>query len=360
MNSLSIITPTSPRIYLVLLHGMFLVLYGIHLPSPLTLDHVVLSCAVAALTLLLVTIPRAQLETAWFLGLLTLGNTAVLFATIVPGTSTELWVLSAVTLLLAMTSYAPSSLDFGLLSGLVIAGYGVMLHRATQLQTDAVFVLPALLCLTVVLVSRIRTAQADMRRAIDPEDHPSDRALCDALTGLPNRALFLERVNRVIQYGHYNPSFRYALLFVDLDGFKPINDRLGHKAGDAVLRQTARLFQSCLRIGDMVGRYGGDEFTFLLNDVKDRSETIHIAERILGKLQSPIHVGEPVRVGASIGIAFNSNMNTTAEDLIRDADRAMYRAKALGKNRYVISEEADIPKMEFRDRWKRMAQLKWY
>ena len=360
MNASHLIMPRSPRVYLVLLHGMFVVLYGFHLPSPLTLVHVSLSCVLAAFTLFLVTIPRAQLETAWFIGLLTLGDTGVLLATVMTGTSTELWILSAVMLLLALTSYAPSSLHFGLLSSLVIAGYGVMLHRSTQFQKDEAFVLPTLLCLALVFVSRIRTMQVDIRRVIEPEDHTPDRALCDALTGLPNRAQFLERVGRVIQYGQYNPNFRYAILFVDLDGFKPINDRLGHKAGDIVLRHTAKLFQSCLRIGDMVGRYGGDEFTFLLNDVKDSSEAIHIAKRILAKLQAPINVGEPVRVGASIGIAFNTNLQDTAEDLIRDADRAMYRAKALGKNRYVISEQADIPKMEFRERWKRMAELKWY
>ena len=163
-----------------------------------------------------------------------------------------------------------------------------------------------------------------------------------------------------MQYGQHNPRFRYAILFVDLDGFKPINDRLGHQAGDAVLRHTAKLFQSCLRQGDVVGRYGGDEFTFLLNQVHDESDATSIAERILTKLQAPINVGEPVHVGASIGIAFRTNMNETAEELIRDADQAMYRAKAQGKNCYVISAQADIPKPELRARWKRMAQLKWY
>ena len=145
-------------------------------------------------------------------------------------------------------------------------------------------------------------------------------------------------------------------MFVDLDGFKPINDRLGHKAGDVVLRHVARVFQSCLRQGDLVGRYGGDEFIFLLNQVNDRSEAIEVAERVLTRLQAPIDVGEPVTVGASIGIAFNSNMNETGEELIRDADQAMYRAKAQGKNRYVISD----PTPELLGRWKRMMQLKWY
>lgn len=360
MNASPNFTPTSPRVSLVVLQSMFLVLYGVHLPSPLTAVQVGLSLALATFTLFLVTIPRTQLETAWFIGLLTLGNTAVLSATVVEGTSPDLWVLAAVVLLLAMTSYAPSILHLGLLSSLIIAGYGAMLHRSLLPQLDEVLVLPALLCLTLVFVSRIRTTQAELRRTVDVQDPPHETALRDVLTGLPTRAHFLERVARVIEYGQYNPHFRYAVLFVDLDGFKPINDRLGHKAGDAVLRQTAKLFQSCLRIGDMVGRYGGDEFTFLLNDVDGPSEAIRLAERILAKLQAPINVGEPVQVGASIGIALNTNIHGAAEDLIRDADRAMYRAKALGKNRYIVSEEADIPHTEARERWKRLAQLKWY
>jgi len=165
----------------------------------------------------------------------------------------------------------------------------------------------------------------------------------------------------VVQYVNYNPSFRFAIMFVDLDGFKPINDRLGHKAGDVVLRHVARLFQSCLREGDVVGRYGGDEFIFLLNQVNHPSDVTEVAERVLARLKAPVDVGQPVTVGASIGIAFHSNMNETGEELIRDADHAMYRAKAQGKNRYVISDhKVDVPTPELLGRWKRMMQLKWY
>jgi diguanylate cyclase (GGDEF)-like protein len=339
---------------------MFLVLYGCHLLSPITHLQGGLSLALATFTLLLVTLPRAQIDTAWFVGLLTLGNTGVLMATAEHGTSPELWMLGAVVLLLAMASYAPSILHVGLLSSLVIGSYGVMLHRATLLQTDEVLVLPALLCLAVVFVSKMTTTRAETQRIVEMEDGTRNKSQCDALTGLPTRAQFLVRVERIVQYGHINPDFRYAILFVDLDGFKPINDRLGHKAGDAVLRHTAKLFQGCLRQGDVVGRYGGDEFTFLLNMINDPADATSIAERILTKLQTPINVGEPVQVGASIGIAFNSTLNETVDDLIRDADRAMYQAKAQGKNRYVISDQADIPKAEIRERWKRKVQLKGY
>ena len=126
------------------------------------------------------------------------------------------------------------------------------------------------------------------------EEPPNNCAQGDVLTGLPTRAQFLERLTRVIQYVNYNPTFRFAIMFVDLDGFKPINDRLGHKAGDVVLRQVAKVFQSCLRQGDFVARYGGDEFTFLLNQVNHPSEAIEVAERVLTILQAPIDVGEAV------------------------------------------------------------------
>ena len=277
------------------------------------------------------------------------------------GASTDLWLFGAVVLLVAMASYVPSVLDFSVLSTLIIGEYGLVLYRAMQLEADEIYALPLLLCLTLVFVSKITTAQAEIQRIVNMEEQPQHRTQGDLLTGLPNRAQLLERVARVVQYVQYNPTFRFAIMFVDLDGFKPINDRLGHKAGDAVLRHVARVFQSCLRQGDLVGRYGGDEFIFLLNQVNDPSEATAVAERVLARLQAPIDVGEPVTVGASIGLAFNTNMNETGEELIRDADQAMYRAKGQGKNRYVISDQkVDVPASELIGRQKRMMQHQWY
>ena len=179
--------------------------------------------------------------------------------------------------------------------------------------------------------------------------------MTDALTGLPNRAQFLEQVARAIQCGRADRDIQFAILFIDLDGFKPINDRLGHKAGDAVLRHTAKRFQACMRKGDIVGRYGGDEFTLLVHHVTGPADAIRVAERVLAKLKEPIDVGEPVMVGASIGIALSTNLHERPEDMIRDADGAMYRAKAQGKNQYVVSDQArDIPNEELKDRLKRV------
>jgi diguanylate cyclase (GGDEF)-like protein len=356
---LPLIRPARVRLYLLLLQSLFLLLYGFHLIPPISRIQAGFSVTLVTLTLLVVTIPRLYVETAWFIGLVSLGNASILFLTF--GASTDLWLFGAVMVLVAMASYVPTVLEFSVLSTLLIGEYGWVLYRTMRFQADEVLAVPLLLTLTVVFVSKITTAQAEIQRIVRTEEQPHTRTQGDLLTGLPNRAQFLERLTRVVQYVNYNPTFRFAIMFVDLDGFKPVNDRLGHKAGDMVLRHVARVFQSCLRQGDLVGRYGGDEFIFLLNQVNDRSEATEVAERVLTRLQAPIDVGEPVTVGASIGIAFNTNMNETGEELIRDADQAMYRAKAQGKNRYVVSDHnVDVPTPELLGRWKRMMQLKWY
>jgi diguanylate cyclase (GGDEF)-like protein len=341
---------------------MFLVIYGLHfLPLITKRAEVGLIIALATITLVTLTIPKGQLNSSWCIGFLTLGNAGVLLASShLMGLSTDSLMTCALLLLLAMASYVRSVLHFSLLSSLIIGGYGMMLHDAALLYTNEVVVLPALLCVTLVFLSRISLTQAEIRRISDNEEHNRNESMTDALTGLPNRAQFLERVGRSVKCGQQNREFHFAVLFVDLDGFKPINDRLGHKAGDAVLRHTSKLFQNCLRRGDLVARYGGDEFTFLINNVKVPADAIRVAERILTKIDTPINVGEPVKVGASIGIALSTNIHERAEDLIRDADGAMYRAKVRGKNCYVISDQtADLPSQELKERWKRVAHLSW-
>jgi diguanylate cyclase (GGDEF)-like protein len=365
MNNLPMAPSRSPRLYLLLLHVLVIVLlygtYSTHLLSTLTRLQGGLLVTLAITTLMVLTTPRTQLCSAWCIGSVTLGNAGVLFSSgVAYGWMTDGWMICALMLLLAMASYVASVFHFGLFSALIIGGYGAILHEAALLQTDKLFFLPALLGLTLAFVSKISIAQAEIQRVSDAEELSRSESMCDALTGLPNRAQFLERVARSVKCGQKNEEFHFAILFVDLDGFKPINDRLGHKAGDAVLRQTSKLFQGCLRKGDLVARYGGDEFTFLINNVKGPSDAIHVAERILAKVEAPINVGEPVKVGASIGIALSTNIHERAEDLIRDADGAMYKAKGRGKNCYVVSDQAsDMPRSELKERWKRVAQLRW-
>lgn len=162
-------------------------------------------------------------------------------------------------------------------------------------------------------------------------------ALHDGLTELPNRTLLLERVDQALKRFQREPNYKFALLFVDLDRFKVINDSLGHGLGDQLLITISGLLQDCMRRTDTVARLGGDEFTILLDGLKAESDATDAADRILAKLASPIELeGHTVFSGASIGIVLPSSDYYDSTALLRDADIAMYRAKTLGKARYVV------------------------
>ena len=160
----------------------------------------------------------------------------------------------------------------------------------------------------------------------------------DLLTNLPNRSVLLDRAEHALHLSRRRGT-RIALLFVDLDGFKPVNDRFGHAAGDAVLIDFAQRLNSCVRASDTVARLGGDEFAILLEDVRP-IEVDAACERILAALSSGAHVaGHRLSLSASIGVAFGEP-GDTSESLLRNADLAMYEAKARGKNQYVTYEGA--------------------
>jgi diguanylate cyclase (GGDEF)-like protein/PAS domain S-box-containing protein len=162
-------------------------------------------------------------------------------------------------------------------------------------------------------------------------------ALHDALTHLPNRALFMDRLKHAMQRAKRSGEHLFAVLFVDLDRFKLINDSLGHSLGDQLLVAIARRLEACLRLGDTVARLGGDEFAILLEDIQDLSGATQIAERIKQALALPFNLnGYEVFTTASIGIALYTPSYIQPENLLRDADIALYRAKALGKARYEI------------------------
>jgi diguanylate cyclase (GGDEF)-like protein len=160
----------------------------------------------------------------------------------------------------------------------------------------------------------------------------------DLLTNLPNRGLLLDRVEHALQMSRRRGS-RIALLFIDLDGFKPVNDRFGHAAGDAVLIDVAQRLAACVRQSDTVARLGGDEFAILLEDV--RLEEVDTAcERILAALCRGAHVaGHHLALSASIGVALGDN-GETSESMLRNADLAMYEAKSRGKNQFVHYERS--------------------
>jgi diguanylate cyclase (GGDEF)-like protein len=357
MEKPQIMKIVSFRGYVVLLQVIFLTLYGSLLQPFETGIPGEMIFPIAALTILTFIVPLPWLGAPWFHSMLTLGNGWALLATVPHAPSTEPGMIGALTLLLAMASYLSSIPHFVIVSSLLVGGYGWSLYQADLLQTSTVLLLPAFLSITLVFLSKMGLFQAEIQRLTDDKSRqPSTK---DPLTGLANRAHFLEQLGRIIQYRYLNRNFHFAILFIDLDGFKPVNDKLGHKAGDAVLQQTAKRLQGCVRKGDLVGRYGGDEFVVLLSQVKNPADAARVAETILSKVRMPLDVGESVAVGASIGIAMSTNLHEGPEDLIRDADGAMYRAKAQGKNCYAISDESAIAKDDLKERWKRVAQMNW-
>jgi diguanylate cyclase (GGDEF)-like protein/PAS domain S-box-containing protein len=170
------------------------------------------------------------------------------------------------------------------------------------------------------------------------EDQLRHQAFHDPLTGLANRALFRDRVEHALQ--RRRPAGRLvALLLLDLDGFKTVNDSLGHAAGDVLLEVVARRVADSLRSGDTAGRLGGDEFVALLDDVGGVREAVAVAERIREALRAPVHLaGKEVFIRASIGIALHLDPAEGADELLRNADAAMYAAKAEGRGSYRVFE----------------------
>jgi diguanylate cyclase (GGDEF)-like protein/PAS domain S-box-containing protein len=163
------------------------------------------------------------------------------------------------------------------------------------------------------------------------------RAFHDDLTGLPNRAFFVDRVRRAIARTKRYPQRRFAVIFLDLDRFKNINDSLGHVMADGLLVQVARLLEGCVRPEDVVARLGGDEFTILLSEIDEAADAALVATRIHAALQKPINLhGIDVFTTASMGIAIGSAAYQKTEHVLRDADTAMYEAKARGRSRHVL------------------------
>ncbi len=188
---------------------------------------------------------------------------------------------------------------------------------------------------------RVAGSLADITEIKEAQDKLRQAAEHDRLTDLPNRELFKKKLDKAIQRAQDNPDFKLAVLFFDFDRFKVINDSLGHNVGDALLIDIAKLFEYSLRHGDTAARFGGDEFVVLLNDLRDFDEALETAERLLKTFAKPHDLlGHSVTSTASIGLVTNEQDYTSADDMIRDADAAMYQAKDTGKNKTVVFDKA--------------------
>lgn len=183
---------------------------------------------------------------------------------------------------------------------------------------------------------RVYGTARDITDRMEAEAFINFQAYHDLLTRLPNRSLFKDRLSVAITQAGRNSS-RLAVMFIDLDRFKIINDSLGHTMGDRLLQAVSQRLLQCVRKGDTLSRFGGDEFTLLLPEVQDDAATTQVAEKILESLREPFQLsGHEIYVGASIGIAMFPDGGKTLDTLIKNADIAMYRAKNIGKDGYQL------------------------
>ncbi len=193
--------------------------------------------------------------------------------------------------------------------------------------------------------TRVAGSLTDITHHKNMEQQLALRAFYDPLTGLPNRAFFIEGLARALKRLEGRPHELFALFFLDLDRLKEINDHLGHKAGDGLLIEFAYRLRSCVRPRDMVARIGGDEFTVILENLRSHSEALEAAGRILEALSEPFFLGgKEAKTTASIGIVFSDSGIDQSDGLLQAADTAMYQAKIAGKACYrIFGQGAEAP-----------------
>ncbi len=193
-------------------------------------------------------------------------------------------------------------------------------------------------------IHHLAGANTDITKYKVAEEQLLHDAFHDCLTGLSNRALFMDRLKHAFQLTKRRQNYLFAVLFLDLDRFKSINDKFGHQTGDQLLIEVVQRLIPCLRSGDTLARLGGDEFAILLEDINYVSDTTLVADRIQAQLQSPFHINNhELLTSVSIGIVLSTGDYKKPEEILRDADIAMYRAKSLGKACYQVFD----PSMNF-------------
>jgi diguanylate cyclase (GGDEF)-like protein len=218
-------------------------------------------------------------------------------------------------------------------------------RRHEEIELDELFTV--LLCLPIAGLIYILRRNKEMRCEIElrcqAEEAVRRQAHYDALTGLPNRNLLEDRLAQAIARARRSRS-KLAVFFIDLDGFKSVNDTYGHAAGDTLLREIAERLQRYVRAHDTAARLGGDEFIVLLDAVDTLAEIEQVAQRLIAGISMPWSgFGPELAVSASIGIAVFSGIESCAEEhLMRHADQAMYEAKAAGKNQYKFFAELPV------------------
>lgn len=233
------------------------------------------------------------------------------------------------------------SLFHGFLEGKVVANIEAMYTGYDELSIPVLFSASPLY-LPDGTLQGISCMARDISELKEQRDNLEFLANFDKLTGLPNRNLFFDRltvtINEARRYGHF-----FALFYLDLDNFKPLNDMYGHGAGDFALQEVARRLKETVRDSDTVSRLGGDEFAILLSRVQDAGEATMVATKILDIMGKPFLIQEnQITLGVSIGICLFSPEITRADDLIKKADTAMYAAKAQGRNRFVFFAQNQI------------------
>ncbi|HVG33655.1 MAG TPA: EAL domain-containing protein [Pyrinomonadaceae bacterium] len=185
--------------------------------------------------------------------------------------------------------------------------------------------------------SRMAGSQSDITERKQAEAQLLHDAFHDVLTGLPNRALFMDRLSQAVERVKRHPDCSFGVIFLDLDRFKVINDSLGHMVGDRLLVEISHRLEGCVRAGDTLARLGGDEFTIILDGVEDEADATAMADRIQDQLHRPFNLNNhEVQISASIGIALSTLNYEKPEDILRDANIAMHRAKSAGKARYQV------------------------
>ncbi len=195
--------------------------------------------------------------------------------------------------------------------------------------------------------ARVVGSLTDITERKELESRLRQAALFDSLTGLPNRSLFTDRLEQAFARAKRSPDYQFCILFMDLDGFKAVNDNYGHAFGDLLLVRVAERISAHLRGNDTAVRFGGDEFAVLLDSVKSVEHVRTIAKRLQAKLSAPYEIeGQEVAVSATIGIASNTTAYQGPEDMIRDADAAMYRAKPGERRSHVNFARSKFDKAE--------------